>query len=198
MRKITSLLGVGLLLGCLLSVKTKASIIPNDRTYWDYWYTGTTTPTPTGPNKWDWNKQVDIGFGQPYWVDNPNLPPTLFIPNRPNDVKYKIVCLELDYWQNPTVPPSQLPPLLQAVGTAGLNYTVNLIEGPVYGTANDVTFRWNIIPQPGAETIQFDPSWLVGLRQIDIATKCVPEPSTYLAGLSALGMLGLFGWRNRK
>lgn len=26
----------------------------------------------------------------------------------------------------------------------------------------------------------------------------VPEPSTYIAGLSALGMLGLFGWRNRK
>ena len=26
----------------------------------------------------------------------------------------------------------------------------------------------------------------------------VPEPSTYFAGLSALGMLGLFGWRNRK
>ena len=26
----------------------------------------------------------------------------------------------------------------------------------------------------------------------------VPEPSTYLAGLSALGMLGLFSWRNRK
>jgi PEP-CTERM motif len=26
----------------------------------------------------------------------------------------------------------------------------------------------------------------------------VPEPSTYLAGLSALGMLSLFGWRNRK
>lgn len=26
----------------------------------------------------------------------------------------------------------------------------------------------------------------------------VPEPSTYLAGLSALGMLGLFGWRSRK
>lgn len=26
----------------------------------------------------------------------------------------------------------------------------------------------------------------------------VPEPSTYLAGLGALGMLGLFGWRNRR
>jgi hypothetical protein len=26
----------------------------------------------------------------------------------------------------------------------------------------------------------------------------VPEPSTYLAGLGALTMMGLFGWRNRK
>jgi len=26
----------------------------------------------------------------------------------------------------------------------------------------------------------------------------VPEPSTYLAGLGALGMLGIFGWKNRK
>jgi hypothetical protein len=30
------------------------------------------------------------------------------------------------------------------------------------------------------------------------AVAAVPEPSTILAGLSALGMLGLFGWRNRK
>ena len=26
----------------------------------------------------------------------------------------------------------------------------------------------------------------------------VPEPSTYLAGLGALGMLGMFGWKNRR
>ncbi len=26
----------------------------------------------------------------------------------------------------------------------------------------------------------------------------VPEPSTYFAGLGALGMLGMFGWKNRK
>jgi hypothetical protein len=32
----------------------------------------------------------------------------------------------------------------------------------------------------------------------DLAPIAVPEPSTYLAGLSALGMLGLFGWRSRK
>jgi hypothetical protein len=30
------------------------------------------------------------------------------------------------------------------------------------------------------------------------AVSAVPEPSTYLAGITALGMLGLFGWRNRK
>lgn len=33
---------------------------------------------------------------------------------------------------------------------------------------------------------------------VDRAMTPVPEPSTYLAGLSALGMLGVFGWRNRK
>ena len=32
----------------------------------------------------------------------------------------------------------------------------------------------------------------------DFSTTAVPEPSTYLAGLGALTMLGFFGWRNRK
>lgn len=33
---------------------------------------------------------------------------------------------------------------------------------------------------------------------IDFTYAAVPEPSTYVAGLSALGMLGMFGMRNRK
>jgi hypothetical protein len=39
-----------------------------------------------------------------------------------------------------------------------------------------------------------------GVLQIDLPFQPVPvpEPSTYLAGLSALGMLCLFGRRNRK
>jgi hypothetical protein len=37
-----------------------------------------------------------------------------------------------------------------------------------------------------------------GTAVIDITTSVVPEPSTYLAGLSALGLLGFFGVRNRK
>ena len=36
------------------------------------------------------------------------------------------------------------------------------------------------------------------LGSITFGYSAVPEPSTYIAGLSALGMLGLFGWRNRK
>lgn len=38
----------------------------------------------------------------------------------------------------------------------------------------------------------------VGGYCVDIKASCVPEPSTYLAGLSALGMLGAMGWRSRK
>ncbi len=38
----------------------------------------------------------------------------------------------------------------------------------------------------------------VGSYCVDIQASCVPEPSTYLAGLSALGMLGAMGWRSRK
>jgi hypothetical protein len=36
------------------------------------------------------------------------------------------------------------------------------------------------------------------LDDISLRMTSVPEPSTYLAGLSALGMLGLFVWGNRK
>ena len=44
-------------------------------------------------------------------------------------------------------------------------------------------------------TAHSSPYWIF----VDEMTfSAVPEPSTYLAGLSALGMLGLFGWRNRK
>ena len=41
-------------------------------------------------------------------------------------------------------------------------------------------------------------SGAIGDNTGSVAVNVVPEPSTYLAGLSALGMLGLFGWRNRK
>ena len=38
----------------------------------------------------------------------------------------------------------------------------------------------------------------VDFSNLDITAIPVPEPSNYLTGLSALGMLGLFSWRNRK
>jgi hypothetical protein len=39
---------------------------------------------------------------------------------------------------------------------------------------------------------------LYSVSEIQAFGTPVPEPSTYIAGLSALVMLGLFGWRNRK
>jgi hypothetical protein len=36
------------------------------------------------------------------------------------------------------------------------------------------------------------------ISEVRLLTSAVPEPSTYIAGLSALTMLGLFGYRNRK
>ena len=44
----------------------------------------------------------------------------------------------------------------------------------------------------------FEYSTGADLGSITFGYSAVPEPSTYLAGLSALGMLGLFGYRNRK
>jgi hypothetical protein len=54
----------------------------------------------------------------------------------------------------------------------------------------------------GSVTLEYGKNYffhLVALTETDVRRfQPVPEPSTYLAGLSALGMLGLFGWRNRR
>lgn len=195
MKKLITLLGISLLLGCLFAVNTQANIIPPTPDYWDYWYTGTPAD-PTGATPWKWvEKQDKYGFGQPEWISpGQNYPQTLWINNSQNDKKYKILSLELLYANN--VPPVIAPPLVEAFGTSVFNYDVKPTP-PVYGRT-DVTYTWYIFPQPGKESITLPPGWDVGLVQLDIATKCVPEPSTVFAGLSALGLLGLFGWKNRK
>ncbi len=40
--------------------------------------------------------------------------------------------------------------------------------------------------------------WANNTGEFNVSVTAVPEPGTYLAGLSALGMLGMFAWRNRK
>jgi hypothetical protein len=192
MKIFTKFIAFSLLLCSLLALKTQASIIPDKPAWWDYWVTGTPDPTGTQPTDLYWElKQDPYHFGIPTWA----YPGTLKIMNIQNPDKYKIICLELEYWN--IVPPNLALPVVDALGTGPANYTVIPVGNPEYGTA-DVTYKWIIKPQPGAETIQLPINWEIGLKQIDIATKCVPEPSTYFVGLSALGLLGLFSWRNRK
>ncbi len=88
-----------------------------------------------------------------------------------------------------------------AVGfAAGYGSTVGFEAGP---TVSWQPFSFEFTPTGTSEQI-----WIKGeyartdydfmVDNISISMIAVPEPSTYLAGLSALGMLGLFGWRNRK
>ncbi len=75
-----------------------------------------------------------------------------------------------------------------------------LITAPL--TASAVTgFRIDVLPDPslpfsgpGREPVNGN----FVLTEFQVSAVPIPEPSAYLAGLSALGMLGLFGWRNRK
>ena len=94
--------------------------------------------------------------------------------------------------------------------TAGQNYLIGALFQPndsAYGnssaevTAPEVTYIGGRYTVPystslSAPTTVFG-SGVFGPNFKFTATP-VPEPSTYLAGLSALGMLGFFGWRKRK
>ncbi|MEI8021760.1 MAG: PEP-CTERM sorting domain-containing protein [Schlesneria sp.] len=75
--------------------------------------------------------------------------------------------------------------------------SVNVGTGVTGGFANaggqgtpDTTSPWKSTFVSSSSTL--------GFTVTGTDTAAVPEPSTYLAGLSAIGMLGLFGWRNRK
>ena len=68
------------------------------------------------------------------------------------------------------------------------------ITGPLAGVSTDKIVLSGFSPLFVNLAFSIAEIEVDGVRSI----AAVPEPSTYLAGLSALGMLGLFGWRNRK
>jgi hypothetical protein len=70
-------------------------------------------------------------------------------------------------------------------------FSFNISSGFSYGQVNTLDFYVNNIPGPANNP--------AGLRVEMVGTAtAVPEPSTYFAGISALGMLCLLGKRNRK
>ena len=90
-------------------------------------------------------------------------------------------------WNRRKNPPANLASVRVGEGvltTIGLHYTFQ-VGDPALTMPLTVAFR----TEDGS----------VGMTYWDNASlSVVPEPSTCFAGLSALGMLGLFGWRHRK
>ncbi len=83
--------------------------------------------------------------------------------------------------------------------------------GTANGFHNPFTARDSTLTFPGVRSFSIhltEGAWgggegTFGRAQLSVGAATVPgspvpEPSTYLAGLSALGMLGLCGWRNRR
>lgn len=81
-----------------------------------------------------------------------------------------------------------------------ISYGINFLNyGPINLNGVAPTHFSPGVSSTGPITIRFGSDWDNGINNIEFeAFSAVPEPSTYIAGLSALGMLGLFGWRNRK
>jgi hypothetical protein len=174
MKKFTSLITLALLLCSLLASKTQASIMP--QVHWDRYLTyenGAWTENGALYNNWN-------GVTLNLTVGNVAIP---------DNVKH--IYIEMEYNG-----PAPVPPAVSSIpGTT--------VAGPdVYdaSTSTSRTWHWTITPQPDIEYIQFYSANWNYVSKVDVGIFCtgIPEPSTYFAGLSALGLLGMFGWRNRK
>jgi len=201
MKKLTSLITLGLLLCSLLAAKTQAAV---DYSALDFSYkytvaTGNWTPTAPTANLDGFTHPTETSYD-----NNGGLVvklKSLTLPNVANLNATKYVYLTLTY---DSMNPDPALPVITITDPAGAVPTVVPdVAHPEGNSPWSWTYQWTITPQPATETLTFTPPFPLiqpgtHLLSLEVGTKCVPEPSTYLAGLSALGMLGLFGWRNRK
>lgn len=94
-------------------------------------------------------------------------------------------------------------PQMSASGNSANTYTAGLILSEFTGNGSInlglSTVTYTLLSYNGGNSYssQVTTADATGSVTYDY-TAAVPEPSTYLAGLSALGMLGLVGWRKRK
>jgi hypothetical protein len=144
-----------------------------------------------------WTEVSDPGYGPPEWY---MLPPYvsqdqwIYVPNLERLDMVKELWLEVQY------EPGSPAPTNNPVVWAAQGFTVAGGTNPAfYPDSNTYVWAWTITPQPGSEIFDFAPSFSwAGVTGIDIASKCVPEPST-LVGLVTCGLLGLvLAWRRRK
>jgi hypothetical protein len=123
----------------------------------------------------------DLGYGNPIWTNGNS---EVWIDNIETPDYDKTVWLEVDYVSQTYFPTN--PIILSSQLGA-------IISSPTITTNSaSLTWMWTIDPQPAWEMIAFpDASYinLTGINRIDIATRCIPEPSTMV--LVSLGLAGL-------
>jgi hypothetical protein len=142
-----------------------------------------------------WTKVADPGYGAPEWFKVPfSDEQWVSIPNQQRLDKVKYLWLQVEWDNQPQLPPNPVAWAPQDFSvTGGTNPTFIANGHPTY------VWQWVITPQPKAEFIEFPLTFpWNGVVGIDVATRCVPEPSV-LVGLGSMGLVGLFLlWRRRR
>ncbi len=139
-----------------------------------------------------WTDVSDPGYGAPEWFTIPFSPDQwIAVPNQEQPNKVKELWLQVQWGAGSTVPPNPIVWTAQGFTVAGGTNPTHV--------DNTYVWEWTITPQPGAEVFQIPASFpWADVTGIDIATKCVPEPST-IVGLVTSGLFGLIlVWRRRK
>jgi hypothetical protein len=140
-----------------------------------------------------WTEVTDPGYGPPEWFTIPFSRDTwLAVPNQEQLDKVKDVWLQVQWEPSIVVVP------VNPVVWVPQGFTAAGGTNPIQSN-NTYIWNWTITPQPGQEVLQFQVSFpWTGVTGMDVATRCVPEPST-IVGLVTSGLFGLLlVWQRRK
>jgi hypothetical protein len=138
-----------------------------------------------------WVPVVDPGYGAPEWFTLPFSPDQwIAIPNLERLDQVKTLWFQVEVEPGTTI---QTNPL----AWAAQGFTVTGGTSPTV-VNNTYVWQWTITPQPANEFLQISASFPWShVRGIDVASKCVPEPSTLI--LAGCGLVGLIlVWRRRQ
>lgn len=84
------------------------------------------------------------------------------------------------------------------VGADLVSGSTTLSRGTILGFQSDDARGFDSLMVRARDASSPGGNQAIALDDLRVQLVAVPEPSTYLAGLSTLGMLGAFGWKNHK
>jgi hypothetical protein len=182
LRLILPIVAVGVLVVCS---NANAGLIPSGQVDYQYF-----SPAPNGA----WTEVVDPGFGAPSWITIPSFPFNLdkwiAVPNQTQPDMLKHFWFQVEWSTVPTTIPK---PILWVPESS-----VVLVGSGETTEGNVSAWEWTIDPQPNSEVVQIPSSFpWNNVTRIDVASRCVPEPSTLV--LAVVGGVVAFGagrrWR---